>query len=229
MGEAKNRDAESPDTRGYYDAFAPMHDRYAEAADWPAKLDRLVGKAIGLKRAGPVESALDLGAGTGMSIAAIRRHARPSRIVAVDFSSKMLERLQARYGTEEVETSAADIRSYVAACDETFDLITSMSTLEFAPGLPGTLRYISHLLNKDGVFAATYVPLSSDERSVVHESPDIGQSMKKYYWTPEEIEGSLVSSGLAIVSRDNIPAYEEGDVMIDAYNFVVAAKTGHDA
>ncbi|HEX5744162.1 MAG TPA: class I SAM-dependent methyltransferase [Candidatus Saccharimonadales bacterium] len=223
MGSAQN-----PDTRGYFDAFASMHDRYADEADWPAKADYLIGMAMGLKRAGTIEAALDLGAGTGISIAAIKHHARPSRIVAVDVSSKMLAELRGKRGYGEVETVNTDIADYVDGCEEEFDIVTSMGALEFVPDLPDVMGSMTRILRRDGVFAGTYIPRTSDTRSEVHESPDIGQVMERHYWTPDEIEGSLTSSGLAVVGREHIPAYEEGDVIVGAYNFVVAAKPPHE-
>lgn len=201
-----------------------MHDSYAEQADWPAKAARLIGGALELKPGGGVESALDLGAGTGMSVEAIRRHVRPSRIVAVDASAKMLDELRGRRGHDEVRTVHADIADYLEDCEEEFDLVTSMSALEFVPALPAVLRNMPRVLRDGGVFAGTYIPRTSDMASEVHESPGIGQALTRHYWTPDEIEGSLAGAGLTIVGGDHIPAYEEGDVIVGAYNFVVAAK-----
>lgn len=216
---------EKPSARGYFDAFAPMHDEYAEAAGWPAKLDRLIGKAVGLKEPGTVKTALDLGAGTGISVDAVKRHAHPSRIVAVDTSSRMLDRLRERHGTGDVETVTADIGAYLAENGDTFDLITAMSALEFVPDLPVVLGQMACLLNDGGMFAGTYVPREPEGPVArINISPGIGQSLKEYYWPQEDIERSLTDSGLAIVARDAMPAYEEGDVRVGSYNFVVATK-----
>lgn len=215
-----------PNTGDYYDAFASRYDVYADEADWPAKAAGFIRTAAEIKGADTIETFLDLGAGTGYSVDAAKAVARPSRIVAVDVSSAMLAQLEERDdGSPAVKTVLSPIESYIRQTDEKFDLITSMSALEFVPELPEVLGEVPHLLNPGGVFAATYVARKQgQDRKTVNESPLLAQKLEEYVWFPQEIEGSLTASGLTILHRDNSQAaYQLGSKTVN-YNFIVAAK-----
>lgn len=219
------RGSEPHDPGAYFDQFAPLYKRYAEAGEIHDKVDHLIGAAIERKPSERLQTVLDLGAGTGMSINAILNHAQPSRIVAVDASSGMLEALRQSHEGLPIETVRAKVEDYVAKGGEKFDLISSIATFELIKDLPAVLRRITGLLNEGGVLAATYVPLAEgDERVNVTHSPYLRQKMVRYHWPEEEIERSITDSGLVIVRRDSsLPAYPLGDKWIH-YNFVAAAK-----
>lgn len=223
---SRGREVPGYDTSGYFDAFAPLHDRYAVAGEWPAKVDGFIRAAIGYKRGGPIRSVLDLGVGTGFSAEAILNNTDPERLVGVDISPGMLERLRERYDESVVETILADIEYYVPGCEETFDLIASMTTLEFVEDLPRVLRGIPRLLNDNGIFAATYLPRAEGGEDVrVTDSPYLRQRLVAYPWPQEQIEDSLVSQGLKIVHRDSsLPAYQVHGKWI-YYNFIVGSKS----
>lgn len=211
--------------RDYYDEFAPLHDRYARAADMPAKVDRMTGQAVALKRGGPIRSALDLGVGTGFSVEAILNHASPERLVGVDISPGMLDQLRQKHGPSVVETVESSVEDYVSGCEETFDLVESMGTLEFMEDLPAVLRGIPRLLNRGGLFVATYLPMvKGGEKVITNDSPYLRQKLVRYSSDPEKVEEALVAGGLEIVHRDSsLPAYPVHDKWVH-YNFVVAAK-----
>lgn len=211
---------------GYFDAFAPLHDRYAAGGDWTAKAEGFAETAVELKPYGRIGSVLDLGAGTGLSIDAVTRHARPDRIVAVDISPNMLERALRKYDDRSrIEPVVAAIEDYVSESEETFDVIMSLTTMEFVRDLPEVLRRLPRLLNPGGIFAATYIDRSEEKRaSQTQSSTYLRQDLTSYFWPREEIEASLTSGGLKIVHRDDsLPAYKLGDKWVN-YNFVVATK-----
>jgi len=222
----KMKDTIEPDAARYYDHFARLYDVIAGEANWEEKAAQFIGKAVEIKSADTIRSAADLGAGNGYSVRGIQKHASPERVVAVDISPKMLERFRASEGNgTAIETVEAPIERYVRESEDTFDLITSMSVLEYVPDLPDVLEHIPRLLNKGGVFAATYVSQAeTSQHMATAESPFISSKITQYSWFPEEVERSLTEGGLTILHRDNSqPAYELGSQTVH-YNFVVAGK-----
>ncbi len=223
----KDKRSLTPNARDYYDSFVRLHDRYAKASDWDKKVDELIGRAIEARGAKDIKQALDLGAGTGLSVDAINNHSSPSRVVAVDVSSKMLEALRQKHPSNSVEVVNSKIEEYLDETDDRFDLITSTSSLEFLPHLPETLGQVTEHLNQGGVFIFTYVPRAEGgEKSHVNESPLIGQILEEYYWEQSEIEQSITDSGLSILETGSLDAYEPepGEASV-VYNFIIATKS----
>lgn len=223
---SRDREAQGYKVGGYFDAFAPLHDRYAVAGEWPAKVDGFIRTAVGYKRGGPIRSVLDLGVGTGLSVEAILSNTDPERLVGVDISPGMLERLRERYDESVVETILKGIEDYVPESEETFDLIASMTTLEFVEDLPRVLKGIPRLLNDNGIFAATYLPRAEGDEDVrITDSPYLRQRLVAHRWPQGQIEDSLTSQGLKIVHRDSsLPAYQVHGKWI-YYNFIVGSKS----
>lgn len=218
-----------PNTINYYDAFAGS-DYYAidaEAVGWPTITNKLVARALSYTSPLAIQSALDLGAGTGISVDAIKAHSRPRRVVAVDASVQMLAQLrQGHFATDTVAVESS-IERYVAECNEDFDLITSMSTLELVPTAPDVLCRASMLLGRGGVLAFTYMPLTGTKpREETIDSPMIGQSLRQYRWLPEEIERPLVARGLDVVEHSAAIPIDDSPVEAAAhaldYSFVIA-------
>lgn len=226
MNKRLREDLPKPDAHDYYEAFAESgwYDKDAKSAGWPVVLDTLISRTLEIKPAEDVHLVLDLGAGTGLALAAIRQRSRPDRIVAVDFSTKMLEFLKAKYIADEVTIETDTIQHYVQECPEKFDLITSFSVLEFLPNLPMTLHDTARLLQPGGALAFTYVsrgPEDAPEKLIDGSTTIIGATMFEYHWLPEEIESALTDSGLDVVEHVEAATPELRGL---DYSFVVAQQ-----
>jgi cyclopropane fatty-acyl-phospholipid synthase-like methyltransferase len=213
-----------PSVSAYYDALAPDYNEITNAAEWPERGAKLVHKIFEITAPENINTALDLGSGTGHTIDAILEKSHPSRLVAVDASSAMLKNLKQRHSSQQIETIHSTIEEFTANCNTKFDVITAISCLEFVENLPSVIRRATELLNQGGVFAATYIPrVENGERSKMLESPYVGKPLLEHYWLPSEIEQSLTSQGLKIEHKESLVAYQRDEDTIH-YEFIIAAK-----
>jgi SAM-dependent methyltransferase len=89
----------------YYQERAPEYDATSPSGDdWDDLMARV---AADLHALGPVERAIELGAGTGQFTPLVASIA--ASVIAVDSSPAALERLRARFDARNVETVAADV------------------------------------------------------------------------------------------------------------------------
>ncbi len=134
-----------PETYG--EGFADVYDDwYPHAEETPAAVAALAGLA------GP-GAVLELGAGTGRL--AIPLAAGGRRVVAVDASPAMLERLRAKPGGDAVEAVVADLaRLDEAAVDGPFALavlaVNTLFNVADAAGQQALVRAVASLLAGDG-------------------------------------------------------------------------------
>ena len=107
----------------------------------PVRIAALVDRCMG-ERSGLV--ALDLGCGSGLAGAQIR--ARCARLTGVDLSPEMLELARARGVYDRLER--AEIGSWLAGCDQDFDLILACDSLvyfgELRPVILPAARRLRH-------------------------------------------------------------------------------------
>lgn len=225
MSEA-SKQIPSFDPAEYYDALSDQYAQRANEEDWPRRVDGFIRRALEAKGVTTSGTALDLGAGTGDSIDAIKRYARPSHIDAVDISPGMLKQLGERHHAPLVKPIVAPIQDFVEDCQDSFDIITMMGCADFVPALPDVLHRIPALLNEGGTLAFTYIPEASEEaKETLMQSSLTGKWTKRYAWPPAAIDESLAIGGLKIVDReDNFPGYMHGSETIP-YSFVVAIKS----
>ncbi len=226
MGVESFDDKPKPDAGHYYDQFADsgFYDKDAEATGWPNQTEVLINRAFQHIDPAAARSVLDLGAGTGITLEAIRQHAQPSRTVGVDMSPKMLALLEAKENLQGIEIVEDTIQGYVAGCQEKFDFISSFSVLEFLPNLPATLRDTAGLLNENGVLAITYVGRAEGQppETLIDGTEKLNAAMIEYRWPAAEIKAALTESGLTIVDQvDDVHAQEAKGL---DYNFIVAKK-----
>ena len=225
-------ESQQPDTQRYYDAFGPYYDRELEMQGVDPKFEGLIATAFDHIDPSRVQSVLDLGAGTGKTLSAVKQHADPKRIVAVDLSENMLKVLREKHESPELEVVRSAAEDYLTkAGGEKFDLITSIGVLELLPDAPDAVMMAAKLLNKKGVMAVTYVPRGEGQSAEIlndDSESEIASSMMEYLWYPEEIEMALTARGLDIVDRVNGVRVQEEDAATNTaervYNFVVAAK-----
>lgn len=220
-----------PDKVSYFDAFARYYDQELKEQGIPEKLDELVRWAVGLTDKSDAESALDMGAGTGIIIDAIKKYADPKRIVAVDSSAGMLAYLLRKHPDGDVSIINENLQDYTVDSSETFDLITCLTVLEFLPDAPEAISNAGRLLNEGGTLAFSYVPREEGEtrqRFVDDSGSLIARTVMEYHWRPEEIEHAVTDSGLTIVGRIEGLRTQEYDEKTNTAernnNFVVAVK-----
>jgi cyclopropane fatty-acyl-phospholipid synthase-like methyltransferase len=211
-----------PDIGRYYDKF-DSYDKAAAEARWPERMSRLIGLVLKDTPANP--AVLDLGTGTGLAVSAVMEQSEPSRVVAVDLSSKRLAELRAKHPDPRVEIVHQDVVDYVAATHEDFDVITAMSMLEFVADLPAFIYQVAQMLRQNGVFAGTYVP--REEGSAASEvlySQRSQEAIEEHRWLPEVVQQALRNSGLEITHKESFAAYEVNNVVVPN-DFFIARKT----
>jgi cyclopropane fatty-acyl-phospholipid synthase-like methyltransferase len=212
-----------PDIGAYNDVLASMYDRATAAENW--SVNGLLAANLTGELATHIHSALDLGAGTGQTVAAIIDVVQPERIVAVDASASMLVELRNKFPEPVVQTEQTLIEEYAGRTSETFDLVTAMGSMEFVGELPNTLGKIAALLNSGGSLLFTYIPRADNGQSErTFEVPSFSAAFTEFYWPSTEIENSLTSNGLVITHTDSFAAYQRGDETV-TYNFIHAQKS----
>jgi ubiquinone/menaquinone biosynthesis C-methylase UbiE len=209
-----------------YDKFSPDYDAYNQRT--PIRQSRRIVQEVMKSLSGQEfrpSSLLDLGAGTGATIEAIKEQVfgkRIGRVVAVDLSRGMLKQLTAKGIGPNLLMVRGSIESYLKTSSETFDLITAVSVFDFVPELPKVASEAASHLGKAGVLAMTYIPRFKEQLgSDVFESVSLGESYTEYAYYRDEIESSLVSRGHEVLLHTPIQgAYERGNVDIN-YNLIV--------
>lgn len=172
--------------RAYFDEFAGEYDKAATEATWLPN-DLL---AEDLPAIGPVGHAADLACGTGRTLEVLR-HAYPGAdLVGVDFSTTMLEIARNRVG--DVWYVHADVASFVAACDQEFDLVTVIGGFEFVADLPTVLQGVRAVVRPGGHLLVTYEPVIAcwqpQSARVETNLGSNGLDLTTFRWEPGEIE-----------------------------------------
>jgi ubiquinone/menaquinone biosynthesis C-methylase UbiE len=215
----------TPDIAAYNDFVADRYDALTQGS-WlvndlvvqalPADFGN--GPDAGLK-------VLDLGCGTGQTISAITENTSVSQIVAVDASRMMLRNLRRKHLSPKIETVNSTIEEFVPNCQEDYDLVTAIGSLEFVRDLPTVLGQLALCIRPKGRLMATYVQrMGTDEAERTFQLPSVGRAFTEYYWEQEVINETLESSGLVLDRDLQIPAYVRGDETVN-YTFISAAKS----
>ena len=98
-----------------------------------------------------LESVLDLGCGTGLSLAPFTQYIKPDAItVGVDISSKMLE--VAAEKSLYTELHSQSIRDFVEQDIRQFDLTLCLDTLVYLKDLDKLFSFIRHRVSSEGLF-----------------------------------------------------------------------------
>jgi predicted TPR repeat methyltransferase len=178
------------------DAFIEMtFDSFAASFD--SKLAKLSYRAPALvtemlKRSGIAPSksldVLDAGCGTGLSGPLIAPYAH--RLVGVDLSERMLA--QARDRNLYDELIKGELTAYLAACDETFDVIVSADTLVYFGSLETVVAASETALRPGGRLIFTVEELGGAEHDAGYSLATSG----RYRHAREYIEGVLGETSL---------------------------------
>lgn len=162
--------------RRYFDGQADRYDEYTGGGAWTPNLyltgvlHKLVANDV------EVRTALDLGTGTGQTLAVVRTTFPEASLWASDLSAAMLAHAARRVPDAHFEV--ADIASYLARLTETYDLITAIGCLELVGDLTEVLPRLMRHVNPGGHFALTFEPVIDgvgDEHARIaspHSSPD---------------------------------------------------------
>ncbi len=132
-------------------AFSAASQSYEQAAVLQREVgNRLVERLVEINK--PAARILDLGAGTGTSIRALRQRYLHSEFVALDFALPMLQQLQRQQepllSTQVVCADVANLP--FGTC--LFNLVFSSLTLQWCEDLPTVFREVRRVLADDGLF-----------------------------------------------------------------------------
>ncbi|HKU18721.1 MAG TPA: class I SAM-dependent methyltransferase [Candidatus Saccharimonadales bacterium] len=207
--------------KAHFDRVAPQYGTYG---DWLSFESRIVAPYVSRLAVGAM---LDLGAGTGNTIAAVTQHAEVERVVAVDCSDRMLAELQQQPLSAQVtlEMVHSDIADFLGTPkDDRFDLITSFGAFEFVPDLPEVLGHLSDHLEPGGHAFFTYEPLMgnisrcSEPVTVCEQAGFVA-----HRYDPQEISSVIHRQGLTVETEYEAAAYSRDGLNVP-YVFVWATK-----
>jgi predicted TPR repeat methyltransferase len=181
-----------------YDWIAPNFSRYRSPGLLTSKVLEIAPDSCEL---------LDVGVGTGLSIAPYVNSPRFKRIVGVDPSAQMLERCRRKFTT--VELHQGTLEEVKADLGLRFDVIQSCGAVEHVRDLTGFIRGVSVLLRPGGYFVFTYEPelLFSIRQS--RRAPHIGTfgREKVFRRKPHDVHAVLINKGLRVCEDLEFKAY----------------------
>lgn len=184
------------EVESFFDKAAPRYDGILTGNGWPANAmlrDTLAGEM-------PVDNALDLGAGTGLSTEVILDVAQPRLLVAVDISTGMLEHLKRRCNNDtRIVISRMAISQFLTETHSRFDLVVAIGLLHFLPEPRTAISGVARVLNDRGHFVFTYDPFLPGH-------PTNGEDQTMYdvtvYRNPsEQIEDNLRQNDLKVIEN----------------------------
>jgi predicted TPR repeat methyltransferase len=170
-----------------YDWVAPHFSRYRSPALLTSKVLEVAPDPCDL---------LDIGVGTGLSIAPYVRSARFRRIVGVDPSAQMLERCRRKFTTVELHRGTLD--EVKPSLGTGFDIVQSCGAVEHVHDLTGFIANVSGMLGPEGWFVFTYEPEVLFKARQSGRAPHIGTYGREgvFRRTPHEVRAALERAGL---------------------------------
>jgi SAM-dependent methyltransferase len=200
--------------RAYFDQFAGAYDAAATEAGWLPNEILADDLAPGpLLDGDPVIAALDLGCGTGRTLAVLRRAFPFAELVGVDCSSAMLA--IARNRVPRTRYVGADIADFAAAADREYDLVTAIGGFEFVADLPSVLDGVRSLVRPGGHLVLTFEPVvvgwPPQAARIETNLGDNGLELTTVRWEPGEVDDGFrgwtqVNSRLIVAyRRDGLP------------------------
>jgi SAM-dependent methyltransferase len=217
-------------TRTYYDGLSHRWDT-ATGGRWA------INGMIKPYMPRAVRSLLDLGAGTGQTIETIletlseQSAAPPDRVVAVDYSEQMLDRLRARKlglpptGLVVVQDSIEHYLSQVPESDgDRHSLITGVGSFETVPELPEAIADLRQHVVPGGrvIFTyETYMPDSPNQRLSQQTFAEGDNEFTVHRWGPYEMCDLLNDQGWDIIANEPVQGVKRGNEVI-GYTLVAA-------
>lgn len=154
---------------------------YDEAADVQRGVADMLARQIARKHEAPVDSILEIGAGTGFLTQALARalHAAPERWIVSDIAPAMVERAR-EHGPRHADYRAIDGEAIDPAIGR-FDLICSSLAFQWFADLPRALGAMQAMLNPGGVLAfATMAHGSFAEWHAAHRAEGLESGTPAY-------------------------------------------------
>lgn len=170
--------------RRYFDAHADSYDDYTGNGAWTPNL--YLASVLDALRADEAEvrTALDLGTGTGQTLAVVHTTFPQARLWASDVSAAMLQHAARKVPSAQFEV--ADLASYVAGLTECFDLVTAIGCLELIGDLESVLPMLMRHVNPGGHLALTFEPVVDEvgaEHAASSGSPADLDSEPRWHYT----------------------------------------------
>ena len=181
-----------------YDWLAPNLSRYRSPQVMTARVLEIAPSPCEL---------LDIGVGTGLSVAAYVTLPRFTRILGVDPSAHMLKRCQRKFPS--VELHQGTLEEVKGDLGPGFDIIQSCGTVEHIGDLTGFVTEVAALLRPDGYFLFTYEPelISSIRQS--KRAPHLGTLGRERVFrrTPHDVYAVVTDAGLHVEEDFEFRAY----------------------
>ena len=188
-----------------YRFLAPIYDWVAPKLSRYRSPELLTSKVLGI--APDPCGLLDIGIGTGLSIAPYVTSPRFKRIVGVDPSAQMLERCRRKFTTVELHHGTLD--EVKPDLGLGFDIIQSCGAVEHVPDLTSFVGHVSDLLRPGGYFVFTYEPDLLFSMRQAKRAPHIGTfgRARVFRRTPHDVHALLTSIGLRVCEDLEFKAY----------------------
>ena len=186
----------------FYDLVAPRYDEIVGEDSYADELHPFIAP-----RASEICRVLDIGAGTGKTIAGILAWAEPETVVAVDVSARMLRELRKKYPN--VEIYHGDVLEYLAGDPKPFDLITAFSVFEFLRDLDPVIAALARNLSAGGLFVFIYEPIIAHDpiqslpETIDWALPNAPRTIYRRH--PEQILTVLQRNGLRVLEDRALP------------------------
>lgn len=206
----------------FYDGFAHRYDEEADRLGLTA--NHILGQMLSELAIRPAR-ALDLGAGTGLTVQAVLGSTNPKKVVAVEASQGMSAHLKDIF-KDDPRVSVAEVSAlgYLDTAEKgSFDLVTAIYFAHFLKRPKEMINKAAGVLAPGGWLAMTYdvrVPGMPDYD--MHEKPlDIGITV--YKAECHEIDAALGLAGLATVVHERFVSQSKGNREVPCA-FVMARK-----
>lgn len=171
-----------------YDRVASLYD------DFGALWDRIAGgaatqafRALSRRQIRSGALILDVGAGTGRSIALLLRESLPERVVGVDLSTGMLAQAKKKIADRRVVLVQADAMR-LPFPDDIFDAVTSMWMMETLPDPKGAVGEFLRVLRPDGIVLVAFsaLPAQPRQRIIAHLIELVMKPLFAGHFLPEQ-------------------------------------------
>ena len=181
-----------------YDWVAPRVSRYRSP-------ELVASTVLGLAPDGC--ELLDIGVGTGLSIAPYVKSPRFTRVVGVDPSAQMLRRCRTKFAN--VELHQGTLETVRLDPGSPFDIIQSCGTVEHISDPARFIVRVSALLKPRGYFVFTYEPELLFSTWQSRTAPHIGTYGRESVFRrkPHDVQAELTKAGLTVCEDLEFKAY----------------------